>query len=419
MKKGFILTVSLLFVFIGISAQSILSYVDSTNVNGAGIWGGISWNGANINITTMTGNQIHLLYYDISLNYLGTDVQLTFPSDYQGTNIADHKHLYLNGYIYLSFMTSGNKELFLLKTDSLGNRVKIVTLENQSNNTYLTNDMHLVTDSSSIYVIYPKMSNIGFEKRVRKYNLNLDSVDTYNAISPIRVAPLGATFFKDSMFYMFSGNEDQHHLLVSRWNMDYTPKVNFHDTLITSVNNEWNYFSTGVSYDTINGVWYIAYHRMLPNDPPDHETIRIAVFDNNFNLLEDQQVTSPQHFRPHLLLHEGYLYMVYDGLGAVTIKKYKVNTNSSAEELNLQPHYNGVKIHPNPFSASTTIQITNSELQNKNYYLKISDAFGKIVFQKTLNSKQETLTLDLLNGIYFLQVSGDHFIQTKKLEVIK
>lgn len=75
-------------------------------------------------------------------------------------------------------------------------------------------------------------------------------------------------------------------------------------------------------------------------------------------------------------------------------------------------------VYPNPFSNSVTLQIPEGALTT-NYQLKIFNVFGKIVFEKTLYFKSETLNLDLPDGMYFLQVNGDNFIQTKKIEGIK
>lgn len=394
-----------------LSAQTILSYVDSTEVKNGNIWGGISWNGSAINITTMSAGQIHFRQFDTGLNDLGTDVQLTFSTDYQGTNIADHKHIYLNGNLYITFMTSGNQELYLLKTDSAGNRIKIVTLETLNNGAYLTNDMHFATDSTFLYVIYPKItSGFATTKRVRKYNLDLDSISTYEAISPIAIANLGGTFYKDSMFYMFAGNEDQHHLLVARWDTDWTVQTNFYDTLIKSSNAEWNYFATGIAYDTVNSLWYIAYHVMLPNALPDHETIWLAVFDKNFDLLEKQQVTTEQHFRPHLLLHENYLYMVYDGSG-VMIKKFKVDASSVSQILRNTSISNDVKIFPNPFSSELTIQSKGSSIVR----VKLYNQVGACVSEYKISETKIVDLSYLTDGLYYFMVTTGENTKASKL----
>ncbi|MFH0866442.1 MAG: T9SS type A sorting domain-containing protein, partial [Bacteroidota bacterium] len=73
-----------------------------------------------------------------------------------------------------------------------------------------------------------------------------------------------------------------------------------------------------------------------------------------------------------------------------------------------------VLVYPNPFSNKVSIQLPDNNCQ-----LKIFDMLGNIVFKKTLNSKQETLNLNLSDGIYFLQVKSSNFVQTEILEVIK
>ncbi|OFX38128.1 MAG: hypothetical protein A2X08_08955 [Bacteroidetes bacterium GWA2_32_17] len=77
-----------------------------------------------------------------------------------------------------------------------------------------------------------------------------------------------------------------------------------------------------------------------------------------------------------------------------------------------------ISVYPNPTNGDLRITINDKWL--KNAELKIFDAFGKNVYQsKILNLKSLILNLNLPNGIYFLQVKGNNFLQTKKLEVIK
>ena len=103
-----------------------------------------------------------------------------------------------------------------------------------------------------------------------------------------------------------------------------------------------------------------------------------------------------------------------------------VKENNNSEEIS---------IYPNPFSETTTLEITN--WQNQNYDLKIFDIFGKTVYQSTINKStplsfgeslsriggrsgvRSIINLNLPNGMYLLQIKNDNFIQTKKLEIIK
>ena len=246
-------------------------------------------------------------------------------------------------------------------------------------------------------VIYPE-DNGGYAiyKRVRKYNLDLDSIDTYTATSPVPVAALGTTFYKDSMFYMFTGNADQHHLIVSRWNMNWTAQSNFYDTIVSSINGEWHYFSSGIAYDTTTNLWYIAYHVMLPNDPPDNE----------------QRVTIAKHFRPHLLIHDGYLYMVYDG--PVTIKKFKINS-SAISKISSQLNYsNAITVFPNPFTNKLYIEYDHAfplPLTGK-LYNQIGECLG------TFNIVEPLQELDLSflsKGFYYFEVRNKNYNNVTKI----
>jgi hypothetical protein len=62
-----------------------------------------------------------------------------------------------------------------------------------------------------------------------------------------------------------------------------------------------------------------------------------------------------------------------------------------------------VEIYPNPSYGKFTLQIKDERIAN--YDLKIFDLFGKTVFHKTLNSKQEILNLNLFGGMYLYQVT--------------
>lgn len=75
----------------------------------------------------------------------------------------------------------------------------------------------------------------------------------------------------------------------------------------------------------------------------------------------------------------------------------------------------GSYIYPNPFSATTTLLIANDELQITNAELKIIDMFGKVVHQRTLNSKHETLNLNLPEGVYFYSIKTGNLYSSGKM----
>lgn len=71
--------------------------------------------------------------------------------------------------------------------------------------------------------------------------------------------------------------------------------------------------------------------------------------------------------------------------------------NSSAITKNIS-----VKVYPNPFSNSTTLEITNGVTAN--YKLMIYDLFGRTVYQSQIINHKSEIYLDLPDGMYFYQV---------------
>lgn len=83
---------------------------------------------------------------------------------------------------------------------------------------------------------------------------------------------------------------------------------------------------------------------------------------------------------------------------------------TSSSTVSISAHGNaapfGFLIYPNPGSPYTALRIMNDNSTCSE--LKIFDMFGKIIFTKTLNAKQETLNLNLPGGIYFYFVRNEN-----------
>ena len=69
---------------------------------------------------------------------------------------------------------------------------------------------------------------------------------------------------------------------------------------------------------------------------------------------------------------------------------------------------NSIYIYPNPSSGKFFVSIINPQPAINT--ISVYNVLGKIVFEKPLNSKQETLVLNLPAGIYFYQVKGQEKI---------
>ncbi|NOU16425.1 MAG: T9SS type A sorting domain-containing protein [Bacteroidales bacterium] len=75
---------------------------------------------------------------------------------------------------------------------------------------------------------------------------------------------------------------------------------------------------------------------------------------------------------------------------------------------------NSVKVYPNPSNSTINLQLPENNCQ-----IKIFDVMGNLVFEKTLHSKQETLTLNLPKGMYFCQIINEQKIISVKKIIIQ
>lgn len=114
------------------------------------------------------------------------------------------------------------------------------------------------------------------------------------------------------------------------------------------------------------------------------------------------------------------LIFLNEYFGQTTILTMDNNYSTNIKNNIFAPNEPETYIFPNPASDKVSIEIINDKQQIKNCELTIFDMFGNIVyFSKVLNPKSVVLNINLPNGIYFLQVRNNNFMQTKKLEVIK
>ncbi len=159
----------------------------------------------------------------------------------------------------------------------------------------------------------------------------------------------------------------------------------------------WDYFNT-TGYNqgdsiavTINGLSSITKVSVTQAVPKDTSGISIT----NYNTA----------FKSDTVNVQGNSATFYIKEKPVFVEKLNVTSiNETKDDI-------VVKVYPNPFNTTVTLQLPVSGLD-----LKIFDEIGKVVFEKTLNFKQETLNLNLPGGIYFYQVKDNkQFISTGKI----
>lgn len=64
---------------------------------------------------------------------------------------------------------------------------------------------------------------------------------------------------------------------------------------------------------------------------------------------------------------------------------------------------NSILVFPNPFQGEVSFEFTNGEIP-KDYFLRLYDSFGKLVFQNQLNSNLNAFQIPNSQGIYFYQI---------------
>lgn len=100
-------------------------------------------------------------------------------------------------------------------------------------------------------------------------------------------------------------------------------------------------------------------------------------------------------------------YVYYDNV-ELTIDSLTSTQNT------LQLQSENIKIYPNPFDETATIQITNGKTAN--YELKIFDVFGREVYNKIIRNSPFVIHRgNLISGIYFLKLQTAEKIYTEKI----
>lgn len=409
-----------------ILAQSILIPADSVQLPQASIWGGISFNGENISVTTTLHNPTPHLYLrklDTSLNQIGAIIPLTTNSDsVTAKHITDHKHLFLNGNHFITFSVVGDSDLYIFKVDQNGNRIGgiVPVVEHTANR---TNDMMLCTDGEKLYVAYFKP---GIQSVVHTLDQDLNQVAS-PFLTSIQLPHnnLGGMVFHNGKFYMFTGDRfgTGANLIITIWNHDWTPAISNPQTLISVLGaGEGLFFASGIAYDAQRHQWYVGFHHSKNNNP-DAPHIDLAVFDENFSLLEHQH--GPEGNRPHFLLLGDYLYMIYDR-GGVFIHKYRVSSTTHVDRENsasIPDHMCLYQNYPNPFNPTTVISYQLPV--NSHVTLKVYDTIGREVATLVDEVKEAgsyEVKFDaakLSSGVYFARLTSERKSQTIKLMVTK
>ncbi|MCX6138068.1 MAG: T9SS type A sorting domain-containing protein [Ignavibacteriales bacterium] len=302
----------------------MLTLRDSMQLPQASIWGGISFNGESISITTtaIVNGKPQLFLRTLNpqtLLQILPPVQLTFESDPQSQRwITDHKHLFLTGQHFIVFSVRGDSDIYIFKTDVNGKRIGSITpiAEHTTNR---TNDMMFATDGENIFVAYFKPTD---QSIVHTINQQLQPVSApIITSSQLPHNNLGGLFYRNNSFFMFTGDKagPNSQLIVTIWNHDWSPAIQQRKILAIPPVGEGYFFASGIAFDSLSKRWIIAFHHVQNSNPDSSTHVDFGIFDESFSLIE--QSHGFRGYRPHLLLRNSELYVVYDA-GGVFLRRY-------------------------------------------------------------------------------------------------
>ena len=305
------------------SPVTALSLVQERLVGGTSIWAYPIFSGEEMWLSTMQNGQVSIVPIDYGLEFIGTPIPISEQQDLRpNVTVADHAFTEWNGNFYFAVSGAGDEDLVLIQTDNKGLRLGSVILQRGFD--VPTNDPHIVHTADQVCV---RWGISGPSKKVHCFDEQLNSTDGVQDIpSPVNVPQLGMTVWHDQEYWTFTGEETQRSLAYHRFTSDWVPiEPGFQNIIIPSENDEWNWFSSGVVYHEIRDIWVVAYTHMASTGNADTDaTVRIALFDGMFNLLQMEEISGPGYTRPHIALQDDELLVAYDSANEVWLEHWQL-----------------------------------------------------------------------------------------------
>ena len=315
MRQTRILTYSCLLIclIIIISTKAIaqtFTLKNTVTIDFGAVWCVPVYDGTNIVVSSESGGVIKVGKLDLSLNQVTSPATTVADTSDTANNdsIADHKHIFQNGYHYLVFSTAGGGQggyLYLLKLDADLNRVDITTVVSDGS---ATNDMFLVGDGTYIYVgkFLP-----GIGHKVYKYDSDLNNLDTFTIGGDTNTHANGAAaVYTNNQFHLVApftlapGQNDEFYRFIfdNDWNVVNKATILSDEGMLSIV--------SALSVEPNSQEFIIHYGR---GSSDAGGPLYRAVYDSNWELLSNTQVVADTWTRPHSVIVNDTLYVGYDG----------------------------------------------------------------------------------------------------------
>src|SRR3989339_1771256 len=326
MKQTRILAYLCLLIFFAIlmSAKAIaqtFTLEKTVTIDFGAVWCVPVYDGTNIIVSSESSGSIKVGEFDLSLNQVGSTKTVADSSDTANNDsIADHKHIFQNGYHYLVFSTAGGGQggyLYLLKLDADLNRDDITTVVNDGSP---TNDMFLVGDGTYIYV---GKFQPGTGHKVYKYDSNLNYQKSFEIGGGKNTHANGAAaVYTNNQFHLVApftlapGLNDEFYRIIfdSKWNVVQNKKSILSDKGMLSI-------VSALSVESNSQEFIIHYGR---GSSDAGGPLYRAVYDSDWNLLSNTQAIDGTWTRPHSVIVNDTLYVGYDGSSNVQLSSFAI-----------------------------------------------------------------------------------------------
>ena len=308
----------------------ILFFEDEFQVGGTQQWANLWPTSNGFLFSTMQNEQVAFRRYDLDFNPQNNLTLVTGLGDFPpGIQMADHEFLRMNNGLYFVASGFGDQDLIIVKTDLQGNRLAKLTI--QESVAIDCNDPHLLIVNENVCV---RWGTSGTQKYVQCFDEALRPVTTtpISITTPEPIPQLGFSMQVDNEIWSFTGDAPQRDLIISKYDTTWTPLSTFTEIILESENDNWNWFPGGVVHHEELDLWFVAFTHMEDGQAADFDSVvKLAAFDENFQLLDIKTLSGPGYTRPNLVLVGDYLIVSYDNTNLVWLEKWRIEAPANTE----------------------------------------------------------------------------------------
>jgi len=317
------LLISLIIIITTNAVAQTFTLKKTVTIDFGAVWCVPVYDGTNIVVSSESGGVIKVGKFDLSLNE-GTSTATTVADSSDTANndsIADHKHIFQNGYHYMAFSIAGSGQggyLYLLKLDTDLNRVDdITTVVNDGSP---TNDMFLVGDGTYIYV---GKFQPGTGHKVYKYDSNLNYQKSFEIGGGKNTHANGAAaVYTNNQFHLVApftlapGQNDEFYRIIfdNDWKIVKDKETILSDEGMLSI-------VSALSVEPNSQEFIIHYGR---GSGDSGGPLYRATYDPSWNLLSNTEVIYGTWTRPHSVIVNDTLYVGYDGSSSVQLSSFTI-----------------------------------------------------------------------------------------------